>query len=438
MNLPAKKYIFLLLLFLSITSSNHAEAQDLTTVGEGWANNSVNVTVFRKNSLVTHKGFQYTAYYDAEGYMVLGKRKSGTDKWTINRTQYKGNVNDAHNVISLMIDGDGYLHLSWDHHGNPLNYAKSTAPNALTLGDKQTMSGNNETNVTYPEFFKMPSGDLIFMFRDGQSGKGNLVMNRYILKSRKWIQIQSNLIDGENSRNAYWQAFVDHKGVIHLSWVWRETWDVSTNHDLCYARSTDGGKTWVNSSNQPYKLPITASSAEYACRIPQNSELINQTSMTADSNGNPYIATYWREQDSDIPQYHIVYFDSQKWNTIDLNFRKTPFSLKGGGTKSIPISRPQILANIKSKKLSLYLIFRDEERNSKVSIAKNTDIENNEWNIENLTDFSVGAWEPTFDTELWKSKKQLNIFVQKAIQIDGEGKANIAPEKVQVLEVAGL
>lgn len=438
MNLPAKTYIFLLLLFLSITSSYHAEAQHLSTVGEGWANNSVNVTVFRKNSLVTHKGFQYTAYYDAEGYMVLGKRKLGTDKWTINRTQYKGNVNDAHNVISLMIDGDGYLHLSWDHHGNPLNYAKSSTPYSLVLGDKQPMSGNNETNITYPEFFKMPNGDLIFMFRDGQSGKGNLVMNRYILKSRKWIQIQSNLIDGENARNAYWQAFVDHKGIIHLSWVWRETWDVSTNHDLCYARSTDGGKTWINSSNQQYTLPITASSAEYACRIPQNSELINQTSMTADSNGNPYIATYWREQGSDIPQYHIVYFDSQKWNTLNLNFRKTPFSLKGGGTKSIPIARPQILANIKNKKLSLYLIFRDEERGSKASIAKSIDIEENKWIINDLTDHSVGSWEPTFDTQLWQNKKRLNIFIQKAVQVDGEGKANVAPEKVQVLEVSNL
>lgn len=436
MTLANKTYIFFLLFLLSIILPYQVNAQHLTTIGEGWANNSVNVTIFRKNSLVTHKGIQYTAYYDQDGYVVLGKRKSGTDNWIINRTQYKGNVNDAHNVISLMVDGEGYLHVSWDHHGHPLNYTKSTAPYSLELGDKQAMSGNNETNVTYPEFFKMPNGDLIFMFRDGQSGKGNLVMNRYALKSKTWTQIQSNLIDGENSRNAYWQAFVDHKGVIHISWVWRETWDVSTNHDLCYARSTDGGKTWLNSSNQPYKLPIIASSAEYASNIPQNSELINQTSMTADSKGNPYIATYWREQGTDIPQYHVVFFDGKEWNSINLNFRKTAFSLKGGGTKSIPISRPQILADLKGKQLNLYLLFRDEERGSKVSIAKCSDVTNNKWTIEDLTVFSVGAWEPTYDTELWKDKKRLNIFVQKAVQVDGEGKANVAPEKVQVLELS--
>lgn len=156
--------------------------------------------------------------------------------------------------------------------------------------------------------------------------------------------------------------------------------------------------------------------------------------MTADSKGNPYVATYWREQGSDIPQYHVVFFDGKKWNSINLNFRKTAFSLKGGGTKSIPISRPQIVAYLKGKQVNLYLLFRDEERGSKVSIAKCSDVNDNKWIIEDLTTFTVGAWEPTYDTELWKDKKQLNIFVQKAVQIDGEGKADVAPEKVQILE----
>lgn len=65
-------------------------------------------------------------------------------------------------------------------------------------------------------------------------------------------------------------------------------------------RSFDNGVTWYKSDGEQYKLPITASNAEYACRIPQNSELINQTSMSADAGGNPYIATYWRSSDSEV------------------------------------------------------------------------------------------------------------------------------------------
>lgn len=426
-----KKCILLSFILLSVSTY----AQKLIPVAPGWSNNSVNVTVFRKNSLVTHNDVQFIAYYDPDGFLTLGKRNIGEDSWTINKTRYKGNVSDAHNSISIMTDGDGYLHVSWDHHGHPLRYAKGIAPYSLELGEKQPMTGSLETNVTYPEFLKMPDGDLIFMYRDGQSGRGNLVMNRYNLKSKSWIQIQKNFIDGENQRNAYWQSCIDDKGTIHLSWVWRETADVATNHDLCYARSYDGGVSWENSKGEKYNLPITAAKSEIACPVPQNSELINQTSMVTDAKGNPYIATYWREQDSDIPQYHIVYYRGKKWNDLNLGFRKTPFSLKGTGTKRIPVSRPQVVAKIKGKSTELSLLFRDEERGGKASVAISKDIKKNKWEIRDLTDFSLGSWEPSFDTELWRSKGLLHVFVQKVEQIDGEGKADVEPQMVNVLEI---
>lgn len=409
-------------------------SQQLVPVSDGWANNSVNVTVFRKNSLVTYKDTQFIAYYDNDGCLILGKRKLPKGEWILHKTQYTGNVSDAHNSISIMVDGDGYLHVSWDHHGHPLRYAKSIAPLSLELGDKQPMTGELEENVTYPEFYKMPNGDLIFIYRDGQSGKGNLVLNRYNVKTKTWNQLQKNLIDGEGKRNAYAQSCVDDKGVIHISWVWRETPDVATNHDLCYAKSLDGGITWMNSMGEKYTLPIIAETSEYAALIPQNSELINQTAMTTDSKGNPYIATYWREKNSDIPQYHIVYNKHNEWKVMNLNFRNTPFSLKGGGTKRIPISRPQLIVDTKGKNTNLFLLFRDEERGGKVSMAVCKDIDGKKWAIRDLTDFSVGSWEPSFDTELWRNKKQLHIFVQKADQVDGEGKADIAPQKVYILE----
>lgn len=409
-------------------------SQQLVPVGDGWANNSVNVTVFRKNSLVTYKDTQFIAYYDNDGCLILGKRKLPKGEWILHKTQYTGNVSDAHNSISIMADGDGYLHVSWDHHGHPLRYAKSIAPLSLELGDKQPMTRELEENVTYPEFYKMPNGDLIFIYRDGQSGKGNLVLNRYNVKTKTWNQLQKNLIDGEGKRNAYAQSCVDDKGVIHISWVWRETPDVATNHDLCYAKSLDGGITWMNSMGEKYTLPIIAETSEYAALIPQNSELINQTAMTTDSKGNPYIATYWREKNSDIPQYHIVYNKHNEWRVMNLNFRNTPFSLKGGGTKRIPISRPQLIVDTKSKNTNLFLLFRDEERGGKVSMAVCKDIDGKKWTVRDLTDFSVGSWEPSFDTELWRNKKQLHIFVQKADQVDGEGKADIAPQKVYILE----
>lgn len=426
----------LFIVFLSVTCSLCAQKVKtrVVKVDSGWAGNSVNATIFRKNSLVSFGDWQYIAFYNRDGFVVLGKRKWNETKWLIKQTQYKGNVSDAHNVISIMIDGDGYLHIAWNHHNNRLHYAKSKEAGSLELTNELTMTGKQENKVSYPEFYRMPGGNLLFFYRDGESGNGSLVINQYDIKTKNWKQLQSNLIDGEGQRNAYWQACIDARGTIHLSWVWRETPDVASNHDLCYAFSKDGGLSWQKSTGEVYKVPITAASAEYAFHIPQKSELINQTSMFADVDGQPYIATYWREKGSLIPQYHLVYKTNKGWKKEELAFGKKSFSLSGTGTKRIPISRPQIVAWKSKTDLSAALIFRSEERGGKVSAAINKNLGKTKWTLIDLTQTSVGSWEPTYDTELWKSKKLIHLFVQNVEQADAEGQSKLAPQMVEVLE----
>lgn len=404
-----------------------------TVVGEGWANNSINAVIFRRNSVTTFKDTQFTAYYDTSSHLVLAKRKLGSSSWEVQQTDYKGNTADAHNTISIAVDGDGFLHVSWDHHNNPLHYAKSTAPLSLELGKPTPMTGKLEQDVTYPEFHNLPNGDLVFFYRSGESGRGNMVMNRYDLTSKTWSQVHNNLIDGEGERNAYWQACVDLKGTIHLSWVWRETWDVSTNHDMAYAKSEDGGKTWQKSSGAVYRLPINSASAEYAWEIPQKSSLINQTAIYADKKGHPYIVSYWN--DADRTQYQIVYKDKDGWKKASPGFRQSSFTLGGGGTKRIPISRPQVLVDQHWGKTALYLIFNDEERGNKVSMAYSPNLGDGEWELIDLTQTSVGQWEPSYDIELWKRKKKLHLFVQDVVQIDGEGLAEGRSSPIRILEV---
>jgi hypothetical protein len=403
-------------------------------IGYGWAKNAVNAVVFRKNSVVSHQNDQYTAYYDSTGNVMLAKRKLNTDKWQVIKTKYKGNVKDAHNDISIMVDGQGYLHLAWDHHNNPLRYSRSVKPGSLDLTEQLPMTGKQENKVSYPEFYRLPTGDLLFLYRDGGSGNGNLVLNRYEVKSKQWTRLYDVLIDGEGERNAYWQAAVGENGTIHLSWVWRESPDVASNHDLAYARSVDGGKTWVKTTGEKYQMPIKASTAEYARKIPEKSELINQTSMYADAAGNPYIGTYWRPEGTAVPQYHVVYHDGGQWQTRQVSERKTPFSLSGGGTKKIPISRPQVMVKEQGGKKIIYFVYRDVERNDYVTLAQSTDLTKNTWQVKDLNAASLGNWEPTYDTELWKKSKILHLFIQKVGQGDGEKLENMEPQPVYILE----
>lgn len=419
------------LVLTGLMYASAAQAQRLIPVADAYSSTSVNTTVFRNNSLVTQGDTQYISFYDAEGYLTLGKRQLGTKQWTLARSSYKGHVADAHNVISMTVDGEGYLHVSFDHHGHPLRYCRSVAPYSLELGALEPMTGVDEGNVTYPEFYTLKGGDLLFAYRSGASGRGNLVLNRYDVAQRQWKRVQDVLISGEDQRNAYWQLYVDAQGTIHLSWVWRETWMVETNHDLCYARSRDNGETWERTDGTRYSLPIVQSNAEYACHIPQNSELINQTSMSTDAEGHPYIATYWRDSNSEVPQYRLVWHDGKQWHRQQVGQRTQPFSLKGGGTKMIPIARPRMVVDGHK----VYYIFRDAQRGSLVSMATCKDIRKGKWKMKDLTHFPVGAWEPSHDAELWKQRGELHLFVQETHQGDGERTADSEPTPVFVLEV---
>lgn len=416
----------------SSPAQNNQHKSVTINVGKGWAGNSINTVVFRKNSLASFKELQFIAYYDAEGYVVVGKRHLKDTVWQLQKTIYKGNIKDAHNCISIAVDGDGYLHMAWDHHNNQLHYCKSAAPLSLELTAAMPMIGNAENKLTYPEFHKLPNGNLLFLYRDGGSGNGNLVINGYDVKTKQWSRLQTNLIDGEGKRNAYWQACIDVKGVIHISWVWRESPDVASNHDMNYAVSKDGGHTWQQSTGEKYKLPISMATAEKICAIPQNSELINQTSMCTDAAGRPYIASYWKGINN-VPQYHVIWQSGNGWKVNDLGFRSTNFSLSGQGTKQIPISRPQLICMNKGKLVQLALVFRDAERGDKVSVATTKNIAANQWQLSDLTTTAVGSWEPTYDIELWKQKKQLHLFVQQVTQADGEGVLHVVPQMVQVV-----
>jgi hypothetical protein len=331
----------------------------------------------------------------------------------------------------MIADGLGYLHLAWGHHNTPLNYHR-VPTGATRLRDPTTMVGNDEERVTYPEFYRMPNGDVIFLYRNGESGRGNLVMNRYDIKSRKWRRVQDNLIDGENERNAYWQAFVSADSTIHLSWVWRESPDVATNHDMCYARSRDGGKTWEKSDGEKYALPIRAGNAEYAMKIPQQSELINQTSMSATSDGHPVIASYWRKENTKVPQFFIIWHDGKKWKHEQVSKRTQPFTLKGGGTKKIPVSRPQVVVSGNMVRMTPQVIYRDNERGHMITIATRT---RTGWTYRDLIPSADSSWEPSYDQELFRSSGILRLFVQDVGQGDGEKLANKKPTPVVLMTV---
>lgn len=406
-------------------------AQRVMPVGLGWARNSINAVIFRGSSVASFGDMQYTAYYDADAHVILARRRLGSTTWEIVQTRYVGKVDDAHDAISLGVDGKGVLHMAWGGHNRPLLYAHAVRPGSLELSDTLAMTGQAEARVTYPQFYRLADGDLLFLYRDGASGSGDVMLNRYDVQSGVWSVVSHPLIAGDGLRNAYMNTLaVDARGGWHLSWVWRETPDVASNHDVMYAYSPDEGRSWRRSDGTEYALPINAANAEIAWPVPQGSELINQTSMTVDGRGRPLIATYWRDAGSDVPQYRLVWHDGTRWRMNEIGHRTQPFRLSGGGTRRIPISRPQLFAGGDS----VYLVYRDEEQGPGIALASSTDPQHEDWRVRTLYAPSVGMWEPSFDIDLWRSDRRLDLFVQRVGQGDAETQEEMPPQMVSILE----
>jgi hypothetical protein len=433
--MTAKHATVLILLgtFLCIGAA-HASAKTgknprFSHVAKGWSKTKVNATIYRTEALATWKDTQYIAFYDPERYVTLARRKLGTDKWEIKRTQYKGNVNDTHNVICIAFDGKGILHMSWDHHCGKLRYCRSVETDSLELTDKLPMTGYKEGCVTYPEFFNLPDGDLLFMYRDGSSGNGNMMLKRYDIDTEKWSLVQNAFIHGKGERNAYTnQVGIDKNGTWHIFWCWRETPDAMTNHDICYAKSDDEGETWRRSNGEEYELPITSENAEVVVPVPQNAELINTSSTTVNSKGNPITCQYWRpEGEKNTPQYHLIFHDGKEWQVRQITRRTTPFSLRDIGRKPIQISRPKVLVG---KNDRVYVIFRDMERGDGASIAMAEAPEYDKWTIKDITDMPLGPWEPCYDVELWLRDGIIHLFHQTVAWQDPK----LEPTMVSVLE----
>ncbi|MHC4916513.1 MAG: BNR repeat-containing protein, partial [Planctomycetota bacterium] len=230
-------------------------------------------------ALVTHKGHQFVAYYDAKRQMTVARRRLGEKKWEHKRLPSRVGW-DSHNYITITFDRADCLHVSGNMHNNPLVYFRAAKPlDIASLEQHRKMTGDREGGVTYPQFIRDNEGRLLFMYRHGSSGNGLRLINAYDEKSRTWKRLlKTPLLDGrKQSMNAYPAGSIRKgpDGRFHVVWVWRDTPDCRTNHDISYARSADM-LNWETAAGKPVTLPITPLNRDVIVDpIPTRKGLIN-------------------------------------------------------------------------------------------------------------------------------------------------------------------
>jgi hypothetical protein len=241
---------------------------------------------------------------------------------------------DSHNYVTLAVDHEGQIHLSGNMHCQPLVYFRTARQYDITSFQQiPAMVGQKEQRCTYPRFLHGARGELIFTYRDGRSGSGDQYFNLWNPKTMAWTRlIESPLFAGGGKMNAYFVGpEQDKAGVFHVCWVWRNTPDCATNHDLCYARSKDLVH-WEQSDGRPLALPITLATAEIVDPVPPGGGMINgNTKIGFDLEHRPVIS-YHKFDVQGQTQLYNARREAAGWKiyqTSDWDYR---WEFHGGGT----------------------------------------------------------------------------------------------------------
>lgn len=304
-----------------------------------WAGHPVGFALF------TNGNRQYIAYYNANRNMVVGQRYLNENEFTLfvlpaTTRETTGGTStvlgwDSHNSVTLGMDKEGYIHLAGNMHVHPITYFKSTKPwDITTLAQQMSMVGPNENRCTYPHFMNTREGELIFHYRDGGSGNGNEIYNIYSCETKTWKRLlDTPLTDGMGLMNAYQtQPMLLADNWYHVYWVWRDTPDCSTNHDLSYIKSPDL-KNWYNAFGEPVILPVTIENKSVVVDpIPVKGGIINlAASLCFDKNGKPLFA-YHKYDEAGNLQFYVAWLNGKKWEHKKITDWDYRWEFSGGGS----------------------------------------------------------------------------------------------------------
>ncbi|WP_425398247.1 BNR repeat-containing protein [Aeoliella sp.] len=283
--------------------------------------------------LLTHHDQQYVAYYDQDRRMKIAARRLDSDQWQYQFLPTQVGW-DSHNGIVMAVDSDGQLHISGNMHCAELIYFRTETPGDIGTLKAAPMTGERESSVTYPMFFKDHLGRLVFNYRDGRSGEGVRIYNKYDTRTRTWSRLLNEpILDGEGERNAYPVGPVlgpDNR--FHLLWVWRDTPDCATNHHLSYARSNDL-LNWESVGGEEVELPMKLGDQSlWVDPIPSGGGIINGGArLNFDSQNRPVVAYHKSDSDGNM-QVYVARFEDDRWLRRQLTDWSKPVHFSGGGS----------------------------------------------------------------------------------------------------------
>jgi hypothetical protein len=279
-------------------------------------------------ALQTVGDLQFVAYYDKNRMMTVASRKIGDDSWKKKTLPNKLRW-DSHNSVAMGIDAKGYIHIAGNMHADPLNYFRSKKPyDVSSMVELNKLIGIDEESVTYPKFFYNKEGDLLFSYRSGSCGNGNILVNRFIPEQEKWERyLKKSLFEGvgeSDDRAAYHKFVKDSEGNFHFIWIWRWTPHVETSHQICYATTSDL-MNWKNAAGETVSLPFRPDNDKLIVDgAPSKGGMHNSRYQIILTPDNEPVVGYVKYDEDELTQFYLARFVDNQWiskKISDWNFR---------------------------------------------------------------------------------------------------------------------
>ena len=307
--------IVLFLLFMNsfsqLKGSLSPEIVEQIFVDSVWAANGVGF------DLKTVGNKQFIAYFDRNRMMSVASREISSDEWT-KKTLPNQLMWDSHNSVKIGIDEMGYIHVSGNMHVHPLAYFRSTKPyDVSSMVEVNEMVGEDEDSVTYPSFFHDKSGSLLFSYRAGTCGNGNILINLYLPDEGRWERyLNESLFHGieeDDDRAAYHHWVKDSNGDFHFVWIWRWTPDVETSHQICYATTPDL-MNWKNAAGESVSLPFRPDDERVIVDgTPSKGGMHNSRYRLILTENNEPIIGYVKYDEAGLTQLYLARYDGGNW-----------------------------------------------------------------------------------------------------------------------------
>lgn len=244
-----------------------------------------------------------------------------------------------HNIPSIGIDPDGYIHVAYNMHTMPWQYSISKLPldinafefkgDAISIVEKSAVKNFNKTpfpkignalipgnQITYPAFFYDKNQDLYVTYRFAAYPKRSYMdrmfsagIAKYNNQSKEWLAIGGTIplsnrdADFSDSHLSSITSFASDMGWtvylprlafdsinnMYVAWHWRKGGAGGDHTNPSYAWSKDNGETFNKSDGTAYHLPITYAEADKISSFESTTKFFGPTRLLISPSDTPYL-----------------------------------------------------------------------------------------------------------------------------------------------------